>query len=149
MDIVTSLDGLTSPNVLKQIYNHYQGRITLNIFTRNVIHANVFVFYLPYRKAVGFVGSGDFSLEGMKDHEDLFWKISDPKEIESLMSWFTGYFEFGLPLTDRLIQEYELIYPAMKQREITSRQDKQQFIASSNFNWDGIKFKNQYFKKEE
>jgi hypothetical protein len=149
MDIVASLDGLTSPNVLKQINNHYAGRITLNVFTRNVLHANVYVFYLPYRKAVAFVGSGNFSLEGLKDQEELFWKITDAKEIESLMSWFTSFFEFGIPLTERLIQEYEQIYPRMKQREITSRQQKQQFMVASNLNWEGIKFKNQFFKKED
>jgi HKD family nuclease len=151
MDIVTSLDGLTSPNVLKRIYSHYQGRITLNIYTRNALHANVYVFYLPFRKAVAFVGSGNFSTEGLKDHEELFWKITDQKEIESLMSWFTGYFEFGSPLTEEMIQEYELIYPAMKQREIASSKEKQQLIAltASGFNWDSIKFKNQFFKKED
>jgi hypothetical protein len=151
MDIVTSLDGLTSPNVLKRIYSHYQGRITLNIFTRNVLHANVYIFYLPYRKAVAFIGSGSFSSEGLKDHEELFWKITDQKEIESLMSWYTGYFEFSSPLTEALIQEYELIYPAMKQREISSSKEKQQLIAltASGFNWDSIKFKNQFFKRED
>jgi hypothetical protein len=149
MDIVTGMDGLTSPNVLKQINNHYQGRITLNIYTRNVLHANVYVFYLPFRKAVAFVGSGTFSSEGLKDHEELFWKITDAKEIESVMSWFTSYFEFGIPLTDFFVSEYEQCYPVMKQREIASMLAKQQLITSSNLHWDSIKFKNQYFKKEE
>jgi hypothetical protein len=67
------------------------------------------------------------------------------------MSWFTGYYEFGAQLTDMMIQEYELLYPAMKYREITSRQEKQQLMAltASGFNWDSIKFKNQFFKRED
>lgn len=151
IDMVTGLDGLTSPNVLQRILRHYQGRITLNVYTRNVLHANVYIFDLPYRKSVAFVGSGSFSLEGLKDHEELFWKITDPKEIESLMSWFTGYYEFGVPLSEALVQEYELLYPVMKQREIASLREKQQLIAltASGFNWDTIRFRNQYFKKED
>ena len=151
IDMVTGLDELTSPNVLQRIFRHYQGRITLNIYTRNVLHANVYIFDLPYRKSVAFVGSGTFSLEGLKDYEELFWKVTDPKEVESLMSWFTGYYEFGVPLSEAIIREYELIYPAMLQRAIESRLDKQQFIAltASGFNWDAIKFTNQYFKRED
>jgi hypothetical protein len=149
MDIVTSLDGLTSPQVLKQIYSRYQGRITLNIYTRNVLHANVYVFYLPFRKAVAFVGSGNFSLEGLKDHEELFWKITDPKEIESIMSWFTGYFEFGNPLDDQIIAGYEHLYPIMKRRAIKSAHDKQLLISSAGINWDAVKFRLQYFDKED
>lgn len=151
IDMVTGLDELTSPNVLQRIFRHYQGRITLNIYTRNILHANVYIFDLPYRKTVAFVGSGNFSLEGLKDHEELFWKVTDPKEVESLMSWFTGYYEFGVPLSEAMIREYELIYPAMQQRAIESRLEKQQCIAltAGGFNWDTIKFKNQYFKKED
>src|SRR5690349_8608450 len=54
MSIVTSLDGTTSPYALQRILRHYQGRITLNIFTRNVLHANLYVFDLPYRKSIAF-----------------------------------------------------------------------------------------------
>jgi hypothetical protein len=151
IDMVTGLDELSSPGVLQRIFRHYQGRITLNIYARNVLHANVYIFDLPYRKSIAFVGSGNCTLEGLKDHEELFWKVTDPKEIESLMSWFTGYFEFGVPLTEEVIREYELIYPAMQQRAIESRLDRQQFLAlaASGFNLDAIKFKNQYFKKED
>ncbi len=151
IEIVTGLDMATSPMVLRRIWRHYQDRITLNIFTRNFFHPNVYIFDLPYRKAIAFVGSGNFTLEGLKDNEEIFYKITDAKEIEALKSWFTGYFEFSEALTEALIQEYELIYPALKQREIASRQEKRQIIAltTGGFNWDTIKFKNQYFKKED
>jgi len=151
MEIVTGLDVPTSPEVLRKIWRHYQGRITLNIYTRNVFHANVYIFDLPYRKSVAFVGSGHFTLEGIKDGEELFYKITDPKEIENLKSWFTGYFEFGEQLTETLIEEYMLLYPSLKQRESVSRQEKKQFLAltTAGFSWDYIKFKNQYFKKED
>jgi hypothetical protein len=150
MDMVTGLDVPTSPQVLRRIWRNYQGRIALNIYTRNVFHSNVYIFDLPFRKAVAFVGSGDFTLEGIKDREELFYKLTDAKQIEELKSWFTGYFEFAEPLSEALMQEYELLYPSFKQREIASRQEKEEFVSltTAGFNWEGIKFKNQFFKKE-
>lgn len=151
IEIVTGLDEPTSPQVLKRIWNHYQDRITLNIYTKNFFHPNVYIFDLPYRKGVAFVGSGNFTLGGLKDNEEIFYKIKDSKEIEALKSWFTGYYEFAEPLTEAIIQEYEWIYPSLKQLEIKSRQEKKQFIelTAGGFHWDGIKFKNQFFKKED
>ncbi|MBP9927408.1 MAG: hypothetical protein KBF45_15620, partial [Cyclobacteriaceae bacterium] len=151
MEIVTGLDVPTDPEVLRKIWRHYQGRITLNIYTRNPFHANVYIFDLPFRKSVAFVGSGHFTLEGLKDSEELFYKITDAKEIETLKSWFIGYYEFGEPLNETLIQEYELVYPTLKERESKSRNEKKQLIAltTAGFSWDQIKFKNQYFKKED
>lgn len=151
MEIITGLEMPTSPAVLQRIWRNYQGRITLNIYTRNDFHANVYIFDLPYRKSVAFVGSGHFTLEGIKDSEELFYKINDPKEVENLKSWFIGYYEFAQPLTESLIEEYEWRYPAMKQRYHTSRLEKKQFFAltTAGFSWDHIKFKQQYFKKED
>ncbi len=151
MEIVTGLDVPTSPEVLRRIWRNYQGRITLNIYARNFFHANVYIFDLPFRKAVAFVGSGHFTLDGIKDGEELFYKITDAKEIENLKSWFIGYYEFGELLSEELIQEYEYLYPTLKQRDILSRQEKKQFIAltTAGFSWDQIKFKLQYFKKED
>lgn len=151
MEIVTGLDVPTSPEVLRRIWRNYQGRITLNIYTKNFFHANVYIFDLPFRKAVAFVGSGHFTLDGIKDGEELFYKITDAKEIENLKSWFIGYYEFAEPLSEELIQEYEYLYPTLKQRDILSRQEKKQFIAltTAGFSWDQIKFKLQYFKKED
>jgi HKD family nuclease len=151
MEIITGLEMPTSPTVLQRIWRNYQGRITLNIYTRNDFHANVYIFDLPYRKSVAFVGSGHFTIEGIKDSEELFYKINDAKEIESLKSWFIGYYEFGQPLTEALIAEYEWRYPVMKQRDHASRLEKKQFLAltTAGFNWDNIKFKQQYFKKDD
>lgn len=151
MEIVTGLDVPTSPEVLRRIWRNYQGRITLNIYTKNFFHANVYIFDLPFRKSVAFVGSGHFTLDGIKDGEELFYKITDAKEIENLKSWFIGYYEFGEPLSEALIQEYEYLYPTLKQRDIASRQEKKQFMAltTAGFSWDQIKFKLQYFKKED
>lgn len=151
MEIVTGLDAPTSPQALRRIWRNYQGRITLNIYTRNFFHANLYIFDLPFRKAVAFVGSGQFTLEGIKDSEELFYKVTDAKEIENLKSWFIGYYEFAEPLSEELIQEYEWRYPIMKQREILSRQEKEQLLVltTGGFSWDHIKFKNQCFKKED
>ena len=151
MEIITGLEMPTSPTVLQRIWRNYQGRITLNIYTRNDFHANVYIFDLPYRKSVAFVGSGHFTIEGIKDSEELFYKISDAKEIENLKSWFIGYYEFAQPLTEALIAEYEWRYPAMKQRAYASRLEKKEFLAltTAGFSWDHIKFKQQYFKKED
>jgi len=150
MEIVTGLDVPTSPEVLRRIWRNYQGRITLNIYTKNFFHANVYIFDLPFRKAVAFIGSGHFTLEGIKDGEELFYKITDAKEIENLKSWFVGYYEFGEPLSEALIQEYEYLYPTLKQRDIVSRQEKKQFIelTATGFNWDQIKFKNQFLRRK-
>jgi len=151
MEIITGLDVATSPGVLKRIWKHYQERILLKIYAKNFFHANVYIFDLPFRKSVAFVGSGHFTLEGIKDGEELFERITDPKEIEALKSWFIGYYEFAEPLSEEIINEYDLIYPSLKQREIASRQDKREMmeLATRAFSWDAIKFKNQYFKKED
>jgi hypothetical protein len=151
MEIITGLDVVTSPGVLKRIWKHYQERILLRIYTKNFFHANAYIFDLPYRKSVAFVGSGTFTLEGLKDHEEIFDKITDPKEIEALKSWFTGYYEFAEALTEEIINDYDLIYPTLKQNEIASRQEKKEMIelVSRGFSLDSIAFKNQYFKKED
>jgi len=151
IDIVTGLDEPSSPNVLRRIWRNYQGRVTLNIFTRNVLHANVYIFDLPYRQSVAFVGSGTCTLEGIKDHEEIFFRISDQKEIESLKSWFTGYFEFAEPLSETVVNEYPLLYPEWRMRLTHTADEKKQFVAlnTSGFNWDAIKFKTLFFKKED
>jgi hypothetical protein len=151
IDIVIGLDGLTSPEVLRRVWRHYQDRITLKIYTKNIFHANLYIFDMPFRKAIAFVGTGHLTLGGIKDHEEIFYKITEAKEIEGLRSWLTSYYEFSEPLTENLVDEYELIYPAMKQREIASRDEKEHLIAltTRGFNWDTIRFKTQYFKKED
>ncbi|MGC3946387.1 MAG: hypothetical protein QM762_18015 [Chryseolinea sp.] len=151
IEIVTGLELPTSPSVLQRIWRNYQGRITLHIHTRNTFNANVYIFDLPYRKSVAFVGSGSFTLEGVKDNEELFYKVTDVKEIENLKSWFVGYYEYGQPLTEELIAEYEIRYPLMKQRSYVSRLEREQFLAltTGGFNWEHIKFRQQFFKKED
>lgn len=151
IDIITGLEMPTTPGVLQRIWRNYQGRVTLNIYTRNDFHANVYIFDLPYRKSVAFVGSGTFTLEGIKDSEELFYKINDAKEIENLKSWFIGYYEFAQPLNEALIAEYEWRYPLMKQQTHTSQLEKKQFLAltTAGFSWDHIKLNHHYFKKED
>jgi hypothetical protein len=151
IDIVTGLDEPTSPDVLFKIIRHYQGRINLHIYTRSTLHANLYVFDLPFRKSVAFVGSGNFSLEGFKDNEELFWRITNPKEIESLMSWYTSYLQFGVPLDENIVNGYREIYRGIKKREIRSRKEKEGMFAlcAKAFSWDAIKFRTQYFKKED
>lgn len=148
IDLVTGLDGVTSPRVLQKIQNHYEGRINLRIFSRNVLHANVYVFELPFRKAIAFTGSGSLSLEGLKESEEVFWKLSDPKEIESLLSWFTGFYEFGLPLTENIIGQYEKIYPELRFQQGLARIRKRAALSLAGFSLEAVKFRTQYFKKE-
>jgi hypothetical protein len=151
IDMVTGLDEPTSPKMLRAILKHYLDRIVFNIYTRNTVHANVYIFDLPFKKSIAFIGSGHLTLAGIKDHEEIFYKISDPKEIEALKSWFTGYFEFGEPLTEEIVNEYELIYPSLKRKQNEARIEKREALdlASRVFSWEAIKFKNQYFKKED
>jgi hypothetical protein len=151
IEVVTGLDELTTPAVLRKIWRNYHERISLKIYTKNTFHANLYIFDLPFRKSIAFIGSGSLTLGGLKDNEELFFKITDPKEIENLKSWFTGYYEFSEEVTENIVQEYEQIYPFMHQREIASRKEKEQLIelTTKGFNWDAIRFKNQYFKKED
>ena len=151
IEIVTGFDVLTSVPVLRRLWKHYQDRITLSVYTKNFFHPNLYIFDLPFRKSVAFIGSGHFTLGGIKDHEELFFRVDDAKEIESLKSWFTSYYEFAEPLTENLLREYEAIYPALKQREIASRRELEQALAltTAGFQWDSIRFKTQYFKKED
>jgi hypothetical protein len=151
IDIVTGLDEPTSPKVLRKILKHYLDRVVFTIYTRNVLHANVYIFDLPFKKSIAFVGTGHLTLAGIKDQEEVFYKITDAKEIDALKSWFVGYFEFGEPFTEEIVNEYELIYPALKQRQNEARIEKRDAldITSRAFSWDAIKFKLQYFKKED
>jgi hypothetical protein len=151
IDIVSGLDEPTSPKMLRKILKHYLDRVVFNIYTRNALHANVYVFDLPFKKSIAFIGTGHLTLGGIKDHEEIFYKITDAKEIDALKSWFTGYFEFGEPLTDQIVNEYELIYPSLKRKQNQSLIEKRDAIdlTSRAFSWDSIKFKNQYFKKED
>lgn len=150
MEIITGLEMPTAPEVLQRIWRNYQGRITLNIYTRNTFRANVYIFDLPYKKSVAFVGSGPFTLGGIKDNEELFYKVSDTKEIEKLKSWFIGYYEFAQPLTEDLIAGYSLVFPAMKRRDHISGLEKRQLIAltTGSLSWDQNRFKLQYFKRK-
>ena len=80
----------------------------------------------------------------------MFWKVQDYKEIQNLKSWFVGYFEFALPLTEAIVTEYEAIFHDIRQREIVSLQEKMESLeAITRINLDHIKFKNQFFKKED
>jgi hypothetical protein len=149
IDIVTGLDELTSPGVLKKILKNYQGRINLNIYTRNILHANVFVFDLPFRKSVAFIGSGSLSLEGLKDSEEIFWKVTEPKEVESIMSWYTTYFQFSVPLSEDIARDYEILYADMRRREIVSKKEKDELVSLNSFRWEDIKFRRQFFLKDD
>jgi hypothetical protein len=151
MEIVTGMDEPADPEVLKRILKHYTGRISFRVYLKNTFTANMFLLDLPFRKSVAFVGSGSFTLQGIKDHEAIFWKITDPKEIESLKSWFVGYFEFGETLSEQMISEYEVVYKEIVQRQILSREDKHDVmeLTTRGFSWDAIKFKLQCFKKED
>lgn len=149
MDIVTGLDEPSSPAVMWKVLRHYQGRINFHIYTRNTLHANLFVFDLPFRKSVAFVGSGSLSIEGLKDSEELFWKITDAKEIESLMSWYTSYFQFGTPLTEGIARAYESLYPRLKAREVRSMQEKRDLMGATATSMDAVRFRNQFFQRDD
>jgi hypothetical protein len=151
IEIVTGLNEPSTPSVLRKIWQNYHDRISLKIYIRNYFHANLYILDLPFRKSVAFIGSGHVTLGGLKGNEELFYKITDQKEIENLKSWFIGYYEFAEEISERMINEYEIIYPAMNQRLIASREEREQMIGltTGGFNWDTIRFKNQYFKKED
>ena len=149
IDLVTGLDHPVSPNVLRRILNNYAERISVRIYTRSAVNANMYMFDLPFRKTVAYIGSGGLTMEGLKDQEEIFWKVTNPKEIESLLSWFTGFYEFGIPLSAQVVDYYEPVYYAMRNRDVSSLREKESAIASASVNWDAINFRNQFFKRKD
>jgi HKD family nuclease len=128
VDIVTGLDLPTDPGVLWKIQREYSDRVTLRIYTRNFFHPGVYIFDMPYRKRLAFIGSSYFTLSGFKDNEELSYQIDTEKAVEEIKSWFTGYFEDSQDLTEKIIHQYELVYPSIKDRDKLSREEKKQFI---------------------
>lgn len=151
VDIVTGLDLPTNPKVLRKILADYKDQVTLRVYTRNFFHPKVYAFDLPYRKRIAFIGSGNFTMGGFQKNEELSYQIDTEKEVEEIKSWFNKYFEESLELTEKIIQEYEILYPLVKERENATRQEKKQFIdlVSGNFNWDNVDFDIQFFKRSD
>jgi HKD family nuclease len=132
VDIVTGFDLPTHPNVFRKAIDNYRQRVTLRVHTRSFFHANAYVFDLEFRKRVAFVGSGNFTMGGMLKHEELFYKIEVDKQVEEIKSWFSWYFENALDLNEAIINEYEAMYPAIKERISTSVEEKQRFVERIN-----------------
>lgn len=151
VDIVTGLDLPTSPAVLRKISDRYRHQVALRIYTRNLFHASVYAFDLPYRKRMAFIGSGEFTLGGLLKNEELSYQVKVEKEAEDIKLWFARCFEEGIELTDRMINEYEVIYPLIRAREVNSARDKKQFIEAyiNPFNWNDIDLSKHYFIKED
>ncbi|WP_028980278.1 restriction endonuclease PLD domain-containing protein [Sporocytophaga myxococcoides] len=151
VDIVTGFDLPTHPNVLWKILKQYPGRVTFRIFTKNVFHSNLYIFDLPFRKRVAFVGSGSLTLGGLKDHEELSYKIDVERSVEDLKAWFRSYFDFGVDLSDKIIREYEMLYPSIVARDNATKEDMKQLtdVITGRFSLTGINFSKQYFKAED
>ena len=128
--IVTGLNLPTSPEVLTRILTNYRDRIKLRIYTQGTIHAKIFAFDLPYRKRLAFIGSGNFTLEGLSENDELAWQISAEKEVEDLKSWFVRYFEYSVDLAPEIVTAYEPVYQAALERLETSDRERKQFIDS-------------------
>jgi HKD family nuclease len=128
VDIVTGLDLPTSPGALRKAIDNYRERITLRLHTQNFFHPNVYAFDMEFRKRVAFVGSGNLTMGGTLKHEELFYRLDAEKQVEEIKSWFTWYFENGRTLNEKIVEEYELIYPAIKERLNASREEKKQFM---------------------
>lgn len=151
VDIVTGLDLPTHPNVLWKILKKYPGRVTLRIFTRNVFHSNLYIFDLPFRKRIAFVGSGSLTLGGIKDHEELSYKIDIERNVEDLKAWFRSYFDFGADLSEKIIKEYEILYPSIVARDNATKEDLKQFtdVITGRFSLDDKSLSKQYFQSND
>jgi hypothetical protein len=151
VDIVTGLDFPTHPNVLWKALKQYPDRVTLRIHTKSLFHSHAYIFDMPFRKRVAFLGSGDFTLEGIKDNEELFYKIELEKSVEELKSWFRSYFEYGHDLNEKMIRQYEEVYPSLVLRAKASQIEAQQIkeFITGRFRWESINFTSQYFKLED
>src|SRR6478609_8244000 len=126
--IVTSLELPTDPAALWKMLKEYYGKVSVSIVTHNTFHANAYLFDMPYRKRLGFIGSGNFTLDGLQHQEELSYQISTEKEVEEAKVWFSNYFENGEPLTEKIITAYERVYPAMEERERANKLEKKQFM---------------------
>jgi len=124
VDIVTGLDLPTSPELLFKVLKQYPTRIHLSIHTKSYFHPNTYIFDLPFRKMVAFVGSGNFTMGGIRDHEELAYKIESEKGVEEVKSWFRSYFELAEALTERAILLYQEVYPSIREREAESKREK-------------------------
>ncbi|NOT77159.1 MAG: hypothetical protein HOP08_19720 [Cyclobacteriaceae bacterium] len=127
VDIMTGLDQAVSPTVLRKILKEYHNRVALRVLTRAVLHANVYLFDMPYRKQLAFISSGTFTKEGFADDEELSYRVSNEKEMEELHSWFTRNYEESDDLTEKMIEAYEPAYHRMAEREQASRDEKAQW----------------------
>ena len=151
IDIVTGLDFSTDPGVLHKALRQYPNRINFKIYAKNTLHSNAFIFDLPYRKMVAFIGSGNFSMDGFKNNEELSYKIDTEKGVEEVKTWFRSYFDYAEDLTENMITEYEEIFPSIIEREARSKQEKRDFneYMSGSFLWENSNLKDQYFQEED
>jgi hypothetical protein len=149
--IITGLDLPTDPVVLRKVLKEYSDRVTLKVYSKNFFHPKVYAFDLPFRKRIAFIGSADFTMDGLQKNEELFWQVDNERDVEELKVWFERFFEDADELTDRLVDEYEKIYPAINEREVLSAKQKQQVIdlVAGRFNWDNSDFNTQYFKRSD
>lgn len=149
--IITGLDLPTPPKLLWEILGKAGDKLCFKVFTDNFFHPKVYIFELKDKSKVAFIGSGNFTMGGLQENEEVFYKIILPKEIENLKLWFDEYFERSVFLDETIIKEYEKIYPSIKDREEKSRKEKEQFNdrISGEFNWDNVDFKGQYFVRED
>ncbi|MBO9702922.1 MAG: hypothetical protein J7604_22095 [Sporocytophaga sp.] len=151
VDIVTGFDLPIHPNVLWKILKKYPGRVTLRIFTRNVFHSNLYIFDLPFRKRTAFVGSGSLTLGGLKDYEELSYKIDVERNVEDLKAWFRSYFDIGIDLSEKIIKEYEILYPSIVARDNAMKEDMKQLtdLITGRFNLDDKRLSKQYFQTDD
>lgn len=151
VDIVTGLDRPTHPNVLSKVLRQYPNRIRFKIYSQNFFHPNVYLFDLPYRKMVAFVGSADFTMGGFRDNETLSYKIDTEKGVEEVKTWFRSYFDYAEELTDTLVAHYQDVYFSILAREAESRRETRALLdaSTSSFRWETAKLVDQYFQEED
>jgi HKD family nuclease len=128
VDIVTGFDLPTHPNVFRKAIDNYRQRVTLRIHTKSFFHANAYAFDLEFRKRVAFIGSGNFTMGGMLKHDELFFRIDVDKQVEEIKSWHAWYFENAMDLNEKIIAEYESMYPLIKERINISVEEKKRFV---------------------
>jgi HKD family nuclease len=149
--VVTGLDLQISPTVLRTLLNADADRMTARIFTQNFFHPKVYIFALRNGGQVAFISSGNCTMGGFQENEELSFKIIDAGHISELNSWFDEVFEGAKSLTEDIITQYESVYPVFEERTADTRREQKQLMDSinSSFNWDNIDFTHQYFQHED
>lgn len=149
-ELLTGLHLPTSPKLLRRILAEDKDKIELKIFSKNFFHPKVYIFETT-TGSYGFVGSGNFTMGGFANNEELAYMMQDAGKVEELKTWFAEYFVKATPLSEDIITAYEKIYPGLKEKEKEAQREVKKITdyITGTFNWDNFDLSHQYFVRSD